>query len=1170
MRSVSSSLLLVLLVSELLVTTTAARSVSEKSILLEFYQATNGPKWKTNHGWAEESDDFCGWHGVVCVGEEDDLEFSGELTYRNNDNADGSTYKVLGLNLKENNLVGRTPESLYTLPLLSSLVLSYNPNLDVSFLGGQAAKKLVQLKIHDTGISSLNGLANFQNSLENLHLSGNGIENTALPDELFTLFKLRELHMATCKFQGTLPEAISKLQALEVFNVYNNNLSGTIPFSFSQLTNLKVLTLTGNKFTGTIPTFLNNMVNLVDLYLDGNQFKGTIPALSGLKNIKVSYECERSERLYCMASSDQREGWWLGLAMAATSLVTLVSLLTLVSSYSLTTSTTHARTQEVFMNYNYLSGTFPSNFLSAAASTPDSLRIDLNGNRLAGTIPSTLDAFNKKKVLITLADNLFTGIDASLCDNTNWMDANQTFGCDGIVCPVGTYGSLGRKTAKHSCKTCDSALFVGQRYCLDRDDRGVLSAFYAATGGPNWYKQDNWMTDADVCDWYGVTCWDTTDSKKGRVRHLNLDGNNLKGVIPPSIYALETLTTITVSRNEVVMRFDAIRQAPHMRKINVANTDTVLFDGIENAHSFFAHLVADKLKIGGPIPSQIMQLSTLTTLSMSDCHLVGTISQDIGKMGNLTELYLHGNALHGQIPTHFGNLKKLQMLSLAKNKLTGVIPDTIDQMMSLQALSLSDQVSKGGGISGDLPDFSSNMELTSLFLANNEFEGTIPANLLRGADLDQSLTVDLSSNVLTGTVPGALSRFATLNLKTQDNFISGVDKRLCVLDGWMNGNVRDYGCDAILCPASTSAPTGKRMFDNDGCRGCGEGDGVSFYGQTTCGERDVVLTEREILLQLYDGTDGQNWHTNDNWYTNAHYCEWYGITCDSAKSVVNIALGSNKLKGYVPTAIYQLPNLARLSLFSNDIDISFEGIDRARSLRSLILDSTGLNSLEGIGEARGLKELNVRFNELQGTIPSEIQRLVHLEAMELSDNNLSGPIPSWMGKLLGLDTLVLAKNNLHGPLPDFADLPNIVFLDLSHNQFTGQVPPSLLENTLVDEKLFVDLSDNRLTGTVPADLKRMERLQIHLQNNQITAVDDELCKVNGWNDNDVQQYGCKGIMCPVGTYNVAGRQTADNGDCDFCKVAKYMGQTKCSGALRTLASVGAMASFVVSTVYLML
>ena len=1088
-----------------------SHAITEREILVEFYQATGGDTWNANHGWAEDASDLCKWHGVICIGEEDQLEL--DSTARRH--LVEEEYRVIGLNLKENNLVGRTPPSLYKLPLLQSLYLSYNENLDVTFLGGDFAKKLVQLKVHSTGITSVNGISNLQ-ALETLHMSGDKLEDAQIPTEIFHLSNLKELHMAANQFQGTLPQDISNLSALQVLNLYNNNLGGTLPYSMANLNNLKILTLTGNKFTGTIPSYLQDLPQLQEVYLDRNQFNGPLPAFSALPNIR-----------------------------------------------------------QVFVNDNFLTGTIPADFLAATNATK--LRVDLNGNRLSGTIPATLNALQGKQLVLTLADNLLTDIDESLCNNTNWMQDNDvaTSGCDAIACPVGYYNSLGRKTSKHSCNTCDSAIFVGQRYCLDTDDRGVLTALYTATNGEHWFSQDYWMTDTDVCEWFGVVCWDTNDNKKGRVRHLNLDDNNLKGTIPPSIFALDTLTTITVSRNKVVMRFDAIQQAPHMRKINIANTDTVLFDGIENATSFFAHLQADRLDIGGTIPSQILRMSNLQTLSMSDCSLEGTISSDIGNMRNLTNLYLHGNSLYGQIPTHVGNLNKLKVLSLAKNKLTGVIPGTMTQLTALQALSLNDQVTKGGGISGELLDFSSNTKLNTLYLGGNQFEGTIPANLLRGAELDSSLTVDLSSNVLTGTVPGALSRFANLNLVVHDNFISGIDQRLCVLDGWMNGNVRSYGCDAILCPASTTSSTGNRIFDNEECSVCNnqgnDGGSGSFYGQTSCGEREVALTEREILQQLYDATDGRNWHTNDNWYTNAHYCEWYGVTCDNAKSVVNIVLGSNKLQGTVPTAIYQLPNLKRLSLFSNKVEISFDGIDRARSLQSLILDSTGLTSLEGIGEARGLKELNVRFNELEGSIPTEIQRLAHLEAMELSNNNLSGPLPSWLGKLPSLDTFVVAKNQFSGPLLDFADNANLIFLDVSYNQLTGTVPATLMENSTAQEKIFIDLSNNHLSGTVPADLKRLERLQIHLQNNQITALADDLCKAKGWQDNDVEQYGCDAIVCPIGTYNAAGRQSFDGGECAFCKVAKYMGQTRCSGALRTMASLGTIVSLVVvSTVNLML
>ena len=48
-------------------------------------------------------------------------------------------------------------------------------------------------------------------------------------------------------------------------------------------------------------------------------------------------------------------------------------------------------------------------------------------------------------------------------------------------------------------------------------DRAVLVAFYRATGGEGWYRNENWLTDEPLGTWYGVT----TDSD-GRVTELNL------------------------------------------------------------------------------------------------------------------------------------------------------------------------------------------------------------------------------------------------------------------------------------------------------------------------------------------------------------------------------------------------------------------------------------------------------------------------------------------------------------------------------------------------------------------------------------------------------------------------------------------------------------------------
>jgi hypothetical protein len=103
----------------------------------------------------------------------------------------------------------------------------------------------------------------------------------------------------------------------------------------------------------------------------------------------------------------------------------------------------------------------------------------------------------------------------------------------------------------------------------------------------------------------------------------------------------------------------------------------------------------------------------------------------------------------------------------------------------------------------------------------------------------------------------------------------------------------------------------------------------------------------------------------------------------------------------------------------------------------------------------------------------------------------------------------------------------------------------------------VDFSHNELTGGVPSELGRLSFLSIQLQDNKIREIDPELCHVDGLNDFDVLSFGCDGVLCPVGTWNVIGRQAHAELPCKSCGKAEYMGSTKCgqAGASETVETV---------------
>ena len=78
-------------------------------------------------------------------------------------------------------------------------------------------------------------------------------------------------------------------------------------------------------------------------------------------------------------------------------------------------------------------------------------------------------------------------------------------------------------------------------------DREALVALYNATGGPNWIRNNNWLSDAPTSEWEGVA----TDGNGRVTRLLLFSGNQLSGEIPPELGNLASLRQLALSRNQL-------------------------------------------------------------------------------------------------------------------------------------------------------------------------------------------------------------------------------------------------------------------------------------------------------------------------------------------------------------------------------------------------------------------------------------------------------------------------------------------------------------------------------------------------------------------------------------------------------------------------------------------
>jgi hypothetical protein len=240
--------------------------------------------------------------------------------------------------------------------------------------------------------------------------------------------------------------------------------------------------------------------------------------------------------------------------------------------------------------------------------------------------------------------------------------------------------------------------------------------------------------------------------------------------------------------------------------------------------------------------------------------------------------------------------------------------------------------------------------------------------------------------LLTGEVPIELAVLDNLNIEMEGNRITSLDKRFCNNLSWMNGLVSDYGCDALMCAPGYQSIYGRQNTTDSACQKCAVSDdnGTSpYWGSTSC---EGVANDKEILELLYSETKGDNWYNNDNWMTTDDICTWYGVECRDKISVEAIRLGANNLVGTPPKELFRLGQLHTLWLHSNPIEFKFEGIGKAQNLIDLRLDSTGISDLFGVGEAKTLINLDLKFNRISGSFPNELLNLEKLESLTLTEN----------------------------------------------------------------------------------------------------------------------------------------------------------------------------------------
>jgi Leucine-rich repeat (LRR) protein len=190
----------------------------------------------------------------------------------------------------------------------------------------------------------------------------------------------------------------------------------------------------------------------------------------------------------------------------------------------------------------------------------------------------------------------------------------------------------------------------------------------------------------------------------------------------------------------------------------------------------------------------------------------------------------------------------------------------------------------------------------------------------------------------------------------------------------------------------------------------------------------AVLSEKEVLYHLYSNLNGDNWDTK--WDTDSSdVCSsdsYPGVTCNTAGKITEINLKDNNLAGSVSPHVYTLSHLKHLDLSKNRItsagfdriDVVIEEEDDIGDVEVIELTNNLVSSVKGVSKlAKSLTGLHMSFNNLKGTMPSELFSLPLLEILAVSENEISGTIDKRLGNLTNLLEFYCYGNKLTGTIP---------------------------------------------------------------------------------------------------------------------------------------------------------
>ncbi|MCO5556304.1 hypothetical protein L7F22_009851 [Adiantum nelumboides] len=569
--------------------------------------------------------------------------------------------------------------------------------------------------------------------------------------------------------------------------------------------------------------------------------------------------------------------------------------------------------------------------------------------------------------------------------------------------------------------------------------------------------------------------------------HLKLDRNSLDGNLPPDFLSNSCSSPGCVT-------------GPSLSSLDLSknNISGSIPDDLFTNCQALARVDLSSNLLTGSLPSSLQKCKNLTLFNVTANRLFSELPEFLGQMTNIQKLHMASNVFFGQISsTLIGSLAKtLQDLDLSRNNLSGPLPAPFESCKSLQFLKLQDNK-----FDGDFPSsiFSSLQELEVIRMAFNAFTGSVPVALMNCSRLK---VVDFGGNRLTGFVPEELCivppSLASNGIK------SYVLEQLLLPNNELSGGVPPSlsNCSRLIIlnlsfnRLSGTIPSELSYLANL--------ERLSLWYNRLIGH---IPSELGNLARLRSLNLNNNLLSGDipASISRCTNLEWLNLNNNQLTGVIPrelgllqrltlLELGNNSLMGVVPQELGNCSQLLWLDLNTNYLSGSIPAAIGRRSTTPLttsvlsghqlaflrnaqspsackgfgmgfMVDYTGITAeaiysspftacqirptvyAEGVlydnPENHTLQYLDLSFNRLSGIIPSAMGSWISLIILGLSTNELTGALPSSFSKLRALNVLDISHNQLEGSLAVLSGSSLLVGLDVSNNQFSGEIPGQL-------------------------------------------------------------------------------------------------------------------------------